>query len=70
MPFSFGPSFLLGLLLGTVGLAYFLYGRKLQKAVPLGCGLLLMVFPYFIEDTTWLAVVGGTLSVVPWIVKV
>jgi len=69
MSFSFGPSFLLGLLLGTVGLGYFLYGKKLQKAVPLGCGLALMVFPYVVEDLVWMAVVGGTLSVAPWIVK-
>jgi hypothetical protein len=69
MSFDFGPTFLWSLVLGTVGLGYFMYGKKLQKAVPLGCGLVLMVFPYFVEDTTWLAVIGGTLSVVPWIVK-
>ena len=67
--FGNGPVFIMGLVLGTVGLGYFMYGKKAQKALPLACGLGLMVFPYFVSDMTWLIVAGSALGVVPWIVR-
>ena len=51
---------------GSVGLAYFVYGKKQQRFVPLLCGIALMAFPYFISNTVLLVVVGLVLSAVPY----
>lgn len=58
-----------GVVFGSVGLAYFVYGKKQQRFVPLLCGIALMAFPYFISNTVLLVVVGLLLSVVPYFLK-
>jgi hypothetical protein len=60
-------TILWGFLFGTIGFGFFSYGRKQQRPVPLICGLVLMVFPYFITSTLWLVIVGGVLSVIPFV---
>ena len=55
-----------GVVFGAVGLAYFVYGKKQQRFVPLLCGIALMAFPYFISNTVLLVVVGLVLSAVPY----
>ena len=50
-------SLFLGVLFGSIGLGFFIYGRKQRKVVPLLCGLVLMIVPYFIPDN--LAAVPG-----------
>ena len=55
-----------GVVFGSIGLAYFVYGKKQQRFVPLLCGIALMAFPYFISNTVLLVVVGLVLSAVPY----
>jgi hypothetical protein len=59
-------SLLWGVVFGAVGLAYFVYGKKQQRFVPLLCGIGLMAFPYFMSSTVLLVVVGLALSVIPY----
>jgi len=59
-----------GLLFGSIGLGYFLYGRKQQPIVPLFCGLALMVFPYFVSNAILLVAIGLALAVLPWFFRV
>ena len=60
---------LLGVLFGSVGLGYFLYGKKQRAVVPLVCGLARMVVPYFISSTALLIMVGAVLSGIPYFVR-
>ena len=62
-----GSSMLWGLMFGAVGSGYFMYGRKLQKPVPLGCGLALIVLPYFISGTLPLVIVGAVFCLAPFL---
>ena len=55
-----------GVVFGSVGLAYFVYGKKQRRFVPLLCGIALMAFPYFMSNTVLLVVVGLVLSAVPY----
>jgi hypothetical protein len=61
---------LLGVLFGSVGLGYFLYGKKQRAIVPLVCGLVLMVVPYFISSVALLLAVGVALAALPYFVRV
>ena len=53
------------MLFGTVGIGYFVYGRKRGAVVPLICGVALMVYPYFIANVALLIVIGIVLTAVP-----
>ena len=59
-----------GLLFIAIGMGFFLYGRKQKRAVPLVCGIVLMVYPYFVPSTIWLVVIGVVLCAVPYFVRV
>jgi hypothetical protein len=58
------------LLFGSVGLGFFLYGKKQQAVVPLLCGLALMVFPYFVSNTILLVTIGLALIALPYFVRI
>jgi len=58
-----------GLLFGSIGLGFFVYGKQQRKAVPLACGLVLMVFPYFVSNTLLLVAIGVALITVPYFVR-
>jgi hypothetical protein len=58
-----------GLIFGCIGFGYFLYGRNQRAAIPLVCGVLLMVVPYFISSIAILIVVGVALMAIPYFVR-
>ncbi len=58
-----------GFLFGSIGLGYFIYGKKQSKMVPLACGLLLIVFPYFVSNTIALVIIGAALIAAPYFVR-
>jgi hypothetical protein len=63
-----GPSLLIGMLAGVFGVAYFVYGKRQAKLVPLIAGVLLCVYPYFIESVLWLSIVGLLLLAAPFVI--
>lgn len=58
-----------GLLFSSIGMGFFIYGRKQQRPVPLACGVVLMIYPYFVPSTTWLVAIGVALCAVPYFVR-
>ena len=62
-------SLLWGLLFGSIGLGFFLYGKKQKAPVPLACGLALIVFPYFVSNTILLVTIGVALIAIPYFVR-
>ena len=62
-------TILWGLLFGSIGVGFFLYGKKQKKVVPLACGVLLIVFPYAVTDVLALVGIGAVLMVVPFVVR-
>lgn len=55
-----------GLLFSSIGLGFFLYGKKQRAAVPLVCGLVLMVYPYFISNVMLLMGIGVVIAAIPY----
>jgi predicted membrane protein len=55
-----------GLLFSSIGLGFFLYGRKQRAVVPLVCGLVLMIYPYFVPNVIALVVIGAVLTAAPY----
>ena len=59
-----------GLLFGSVGFGFFLYGKKQKAVVPIITGIALCVVPYFIANVYALVIVGVILVVIPFFVRI
>jgi hypothetical protein len=57
------------MLYSSIGLGFFVYGKRQRAVVPLVCGLALMVFPYFVSNIILLVVIGAVLIAVPYFVR-
>ena len=62
-------SLLWGLLFGSIGFGFFWYGKNQKALVPALCGLVLMIFPYFISSTLSMVIVGAVLMAIPWFIR-
>lgn len=62
-------TFVIYVLFGSLGMGYFVYGRRQKMVVPLISGIGLMIYPYFFSNAVWLVVVGCILLGVPFFVK-
>jgi len=58
-----------GVLFSSIGLGYFMYGRRQGKTIPLLCGVVLMVYPYFMPNTAALVIIGAIFVAVPYFVR-
>jgi len=54
------------LLFSTIGLGFFVYGKKQRAPVPLICGLSLMLYPYFTSSLLLLFTIGIALTAIPY----
>lgn len=54
-----------GLLFGCIGMYYFIYGKKADKPVMRYTGLVLMLYPYFVQNTIAIVIVGLVLIFLP-----
>jgi len=57
------------LVFGSVGLGFFIYGRKQRAVVPLAVGIALFVAPYVIPNVYLLVLVGVVLVALPYFVS-
>lgn len=62
-------TLLWGVLFGSIGLGFFIYGRKQGAIVPLACGLALMAFPYLVSGTVLMILVGAVLMAIQYFVR-
>jgi len=62
-------SLIAELLFSAVGVSYFIYGKKQRAPVPLVCGLVLMIFPYFVSSTGLLMIIGVVLLAMPYFIR-
>ena len=49
------------MLVGSVGMGLFVYGKKQRRGSHLVAGILLMVYPYFLPSAGWILVSGAAL---------
>ena len=62
----FNPNTLmLNVLFGSIGVGYFVYGKKQGRLAALGAGVLLMVVPYFFSNNYLLSAVCVLIMLTP-----
>ena len=60
---------MLGVIFSSIGLGYFLYGRKQANVVAKYAGIALILYPYFMPNKISLVVVGVLLLALPKFVE-
>ncbi|RJG13280.1 hypothetical protein D3879_08455 [Pseudomonas cavernicola] len=59
-------SLLGGVVFGSIGLGYFIYGKKQDHLI---AGIALMGYSYFVTDLYWLLAIGIGLMALPRLIK-
>ena len=57
------------MLFGSIGLGFFIYGKKQRAVVPLVCVIVLILFPYFVSNVTLLVGIGVLLVAIPYFLR-
>ena len=58
-----------GMVWGSIGLGFFIYGKRQGRIVPLLVGIALSVLPFLVTDESALIASGAVLTVLPWILR-
>lgn len=65
------PSYLLiSLVFSSIGLGYFIYGKKQKHTVAFYTGLCLIMYPYMISDPIIMILIGIALMFVPKFLRI
>ena len=67
----FDTSFLLiGIIFSSIWMWYFIYWKKQSRIIPLLSGIILMSYPYFITNHTYMVIIWVALILLPMIIKI
>lgn len=61
---------LLGVVFSSIGLGYFIFGKKQKNMMVLVSGIILMLYPYFIENIFFMLIIGVALIFLPKFIKI
>ena len=64
-----GTLIVLGLLFGSVGMGYIVYGRKQGRIIALWAGVGLCAYPYFVSNVFAVIGIGIVLIAAPFVVN-
>ena len=59
----------LGVLFGSIGMGYIVYGRKQRKGIALLSGVGLCAFPYFVTNIFLVILVAIVLMLLPFVIR-
>jgi hypothetical protein len=62
-------SLLWGMVFGSIGFSYFIYGKKQKHSAAFLAGIGLMGFSYFISNVWLMVGIGGALMAIPFVFK-
>ena len=63
-------TLLWGIIFGSIGLGFFVYGKKQKAIVPILSGIGLMVFPYFISNVYIMILSGIVMVALPYFIRI
>jgi len=59
----------LGLLFGSIGMGYLIYGRKQKHGIALISGVALCALPYLVSDILFITLIGVGVMALPFLFK-
>jgi len=58
-----------GLVFGSIGVGYFIYGKKQKQGIALFSGIALCALPYIVSNVLLMIIIGIALMVLPFYIK-
>jgi hypothetical protein len=58
-----------GILFGSIGVGFFVYGKKQQAIIPLISGMVLCICPYVVTNVYLLVLTGIVFTALPFVIK-
>ncbi len=58
-----------GLLFGSIGMGYLVYGKKQRRGIALLSGVVLCSFPYFVSNVFLMILIGIIAMALPFFIK-
>lgn len=62
-------TLLWGLVFGSIGIGYFIYGKKQKNIIAFWAGIGLIIYPYFVSSNLLLVGTGVALMALPFLLK-
>ncbi len=62
-------SIMWGVLFGSIGMGYLVYGKKQRRGIAILSGLSLCVFPYFVSSIFLIIIIAIVLMALPFYIK-
>jgi hypothetical protein len=59
-------SLFLGLLFGSIGTVYLIYGKRISSPIHLVVGAILIIYPYLFSNAILVFLAGVILTAIPW----
>ena len=56
----------LGLLFGSIGMVYMIYGKRQSSVMHIVVGAILIIYPYLFSNTLLVFIVGTVLTAIPY----
>ena len=63
-------TLIMGVIFGAIGLGFFIYGKKQKAIIPLFCGIVLMILPYFIPNMYILILSGIIIVAITYFIRI
>jgi len=68
-PMGYTATIMFGLLFGSIGLGYFIYGKKQRQGIALFSGIALCALPYIVSNLLLMIFIGIALMALPFYIK-
>jgi hypothetical protein len=59
----------INVIVGAIGIGYFSFGKRRSEYYFMGCGLLLCIYPYFLDGMTSQILAGLFLTLLPFVMR-
>lgn len=59
-------SLFLGLLFGSIGMIYLIYGKRQSSVIHIVVGAILIIYPYLFSNTLLVFIAGVILTAIPY----
>jgi hypothetical protein len=59
-------SLFLGLLFGSIGMVYMIYGKRQSSVIHIVVGAILIIYPYLVSNALLVFIAGAILTAIPY----
>jgi len=57
------------MIFGSIGMGYFIYGKKDNKYIAMLSGIILMIYPYFVTNIYYSLLIGIIFMIIPFFIR-